>query len=90
MIVMSILTISLVFADFLHNKTELIHVHLFLGGISVVVFFGLCKYGFEQINWVLLAISFVFVITTLLFMKVKSPERCYRKCIRCKKIPEEC
>ena len=90
MIHMSILTISLVVADFFHSRTELIHVHLLLGGIIVVIFFGLCKYGFEQINWILLAISFVFLITTLIFIKSESPQRCYRKCIKCKKIQPQC
>ena len=60
-ILMSALTLGLILADIYHDRINYIAEHAILGGIVSVLFFTLCSYGYEIVNWVLLGSVFLFV-----------------------------
>lgn len=66
-ICMSAVTLAIILVDIYHNEyTYLIH-HLLLGGILSILFFVMCNYGLELINWVFLGIIPVYMFVSWLF-----------------------
>ena len=61
-LIMSAMALSLVISDVLYNNIHYVATHTILGGLSSILFFKLCDYGYEYVNWVLLLLIFVFIL----------------------------
>ena len=66
-ILISALGLALILADIYNDRINYITEHAILGGIVAVLFFTLCSYGYEVINWALLASVFLFIFFKWLF-----------------------
>jgi len=66
-ILMSALSLGLILADIYNDRIDYIVEHVILGGIVSILFFTLCSYGYEVINWALLAIIPIFIFFKWLF-----------------------
>lgn len=66
-ILMSALTLALILADIYNDRINYIAEHAILGGIVSILFFTMCSYGFEVINWVILAIIPITIFFKWLF-----------------------
>jgi len=65
-LLLSALVLIVILNDIYSNKMHYIPDHLFLGVITCSLFFVICNYGLEQVNWVFLAlILIVFFIKSL-------------------------
>ena len=62
---MGALVISLVVADVWFWRTRRVIPHIFLGGIVTTLFFTLCQYGYELVNWSLLGLVVLCVLFSL-------------------------
>ena len=49
-------TLTLLLFDVGYNKFDILVPHVILGSIITVLFFGICKMGYENLNWVCIAI----------------------------------
>lgn len=58
-ILMAAFTAGLVIADLWFWRSGRIVPHVFLGGIVTALFFALCQYGYELVNWSLLGLLLV-------------------------------
>ena len=81
-LIMGALTFSVFLNDVWRGNPILIHI--FLGLITTMLFYGLCGYGYEMINWVCLsAIVLLLVISGILEYNRKD-------CNVCKKTVNTC
>ena len=62
-LIMAALTFTIFLNDAWRDNTDNILTHVFLGLLTTMLFYGLCGYGYEMINWICLA-----VITILLLI----------------------
>jgi len=62
-LLLSALVLIIILNDIFSNKMRYMVQHLFLGAIATTLFFTLCNYGLEQVNWVFLALipTFIFI-----------------------------
>jgi branched-subunit amino acid ABC-type transport system permease component len=58
------LSVGLAITDIYHGRINYAAEHLVLGGIVTVLFFALCHYGYEMVNWGLLLIVPVYILLT--------------------------
>ena len=66
-LIMGALTITIFLNDIWRGNTDSILIHIFLGLLTTILFYALCGYGYEIINWVSLgAIVLLLVISGLL------------------------
>lgn len=93
-ITMSALIAGLVIMDAYTLNDEHIPTHLILGGLLIALFFALCRYGYEMVNWVLLLLipsylllSFIFSIS---FTTNTNTPKCHNKCNRRTTNKKEC
>jgi hypothetical protein len=70
-ILMSALSLGLILADIYHDRINYITEHAILGGIISILFFTMCSYGYEIINWAVLAIIPIFIFFKWLFSSRK-------------------
>lgn len=68
-ILMSALTLGLILADIYHDRINYIIEHAILGGIATILFFTMCNYGLEIVNWVLLSIIPLYIFLRWIFSK---------------------
>ena len=62
-LLISALVLIVILNDIVSNRIHFIPEHFFLGSITCVLFFTLCNYGLEQVNWAFLVlIPVVFII----------------------------
>jgi hypothetical protein len=61
-ILMTAVTLAILLIEIYNSKFRNITEHLLLGGTVSVLFFVLCNYGFELVNWVFLGIIPVYII----------------------------
>jgi hypothetical protein len=54
-------TFCLIIADVVYENHTVVIPHLFLGGLVSLLFFGLCQFGYEILNWGFIGIFPVFV-----------------------------
>ena len=54
-------TLCLIIADVVYENYSATIPHLFLGGLVSLLFFGLCQFGYEILNWGFIGIFPVFV-----------------------------
>ena len=64
-ILMSALSLGLILADIYNDRINYITEHAILGGIVSILFFTMCSYGYEIVNWVLLSIIPIFYLLPL-------------------------
>jgi hypothetical protein len=66
-LLLSALSLSLVLADLYHGRINYIPEHAVLGGILCILFFTMCHYGYEMINWIVLLIIPIYVFVSWVF-----------------------
>lgn len=64
---MSAIALSLVISDVLYHNIDYVAIHAILGGLTSILFFKLCNYGYEYVNWVLLLLMFVFTLISFIW-----------------------
>jgi len=95
-ITMAALIAGLVLTDAYTLNHEHIPTHLILGGLLIALFFALCRYGYEMVNWILLLLiplylflSFIFSISFTTNTNTNT-NRCHNKCNRRNTDKKEC
>lgn len=73
-IIMSAMALSLVVTDVYQGRINYVAQHTILGGAISILFFTLCNYGYEFLNWVALGIIPVYVIISWIIQLPWSPE----------------
>ena len=63
-LLISALVLIVILNDIISNRLDYIPEHFFLGTIICVLFFTLCNYGLEQVNW-----AFLVLIPVVFFIK---------------------
>jgi hypothetical protein len=86
-ILMSALSLALILADIYHDRINYIAEHAILGGILSILFFTMCSYGYEIINWVFLALIPIFIFFKWIFSKSEIEEE---ECDECKAPKKSC
>lgn len=68
-------TVVLLLADLWNLRSDRMLAHFFLGSLITLLFFGLCQFGYEALNWGFLAIFpvVVFIAWLSTYMYSKSP-----------------
>lgn len=61
-ILLSALGLSLILADVYHSRINHVAEHAILGGAMCILFFTMCNYGYEMINWCALAVIPVYLL----------------------------
>ena len=96
-IIMGALTIGLVAADVWFLHADRVITHIFLGGITTALLYGLCERGYESVNWIFLGALPVYIILAILYKLFKRSNRTYeredeptRGCNRCKVPKSSC
>lgn len=87
---MSAFTLALILADIYHDRINYIAEHAILGGIVSVLFFTMCSYGYEIVNWVLLGIVFLFIFFMWLFSSREEATDEDNECGECTKPKKTC
>lgn len=86
-LIMGTFTIALVFMDISYSRADRSVFHLFFGSLVTVLLFVLCKYGYEMVNWALLALAFLFIVSTMVFAQMNDKPNpcdiCKRPISRC-------
>ena len=59
---MGALTITIFLNDIWRDNTDNILTHIFLGLLTTMLFYGLCGYGYEMINWVCLGVIAIMLL----------------------------
>ena len=87
---MSALSLGLILADIYNDRINYITEHAILGGIVSILFFTMCSYGYEIINWVLLAAIPIFIFFKWLFSSKSSDTDEDNECDMCKTPKKKC
>jgi hypothetical protein len=87
---MSALSLGLILADIYNDRINYITEHAILGGIVTMLFFTLCSYGYEVINWALLAIIPIFIFFKWLFSEKSQSDNEDDGCNMCNKPKKTC
>jgi len=66
-ILMGAFTAAIMIADISHSRNDRLIKHFFLGSIVTVLFFTMCQYGYESINWILLLSVPLYILIKWLF-----------------------
>ena len=85
---MSALALALVITDVYNDRINYVAEHAILGGIVCILFFTMCSYGFEIVNWVLLAAIPIFIFIKWIFTSESSDED--TECNECAKPKKRC
>ena len=72
---MAAFTAGLVITDVWFWRTGRIVPHIFLGGIVTALFFALCQYGYELVNWSLLGLLLVSILISIFRNVFSSDEK---------------
>jgi len=72
-ILMASLTIAVVLVEIYRSEFRLMREHLFLGGIISILFFTMCNYGLEIVNWIFIGIIPTYILITWLASFIKFP-----------------
>lgn len=89
-ILISALSLGLILSDIYHDRINYITEHAILGGIVSILFFTLCSYGYEVINWALLVTVFLFIFFKWLFSSRKEATDEDDSCNACTKPKKTC
>jgi hypothetical protein len=88
-LLMSALSLSIVLADLYHGRINYIAEHAILGGIVSILFFTMCNYGYEIINWVLLSIVPIYILLKWIFSRNSKNEE-DDECEECTNVKKTC
>jgi hypothetical protein len=90
------LSVGLAITDMYHGRMNYAGEHFVLGGIVTVLFFALCHYGYEMVNWGLLLVVPIYIVLRLVSSLFKE-KRVENKetneddeCDRCQKPKKSC
>jgi hypothetical protein len=72
-VLMGVLTVGFIIADYYFNYGERVISYIFLGSITTILFYQLCSYGYQTINWAFLAIIPIYVIFALVSIYLRDP-----------------
>lgn len=78
-IIMAALTVGLVAADVWFLHADRVITHIFLGGITTALLYGLCERGYESVNWIFLGALPVYIILAILYKLFKRSNRTYER-----------
>jgi hypothetical protein len=89
---MSAIALSLVISDVLYNNIDYVAIHAILGGLTSILFFKLCNYGYEYVNWVLLLLMFVFILISFIskMASIQNEDSTVSECNTCNKPINTC
>ena len=87
---MSALSLALILADIYNDRVNYIIEHAILGGIVSILFFTMCSYGYEIINWVLLAAVPILIFFKWLFSSKSSDTEEDNECDVCRTPKKRC
>ena len=73
-LLMAALTLGLVLVDFYNLRIGYAGQHALLGGIISILFFAMCNYGLEMINWIVILVIPVYVLLRLMFASKESED----------------
>ena len=85
-LLMSALALGLILADIYHDRISYIAEHAILGGIVSVLFFTMCNYGYEMVNWAVFLILPLYIF--MIWLLSSSPKE--EECDECNKPKETC
>ena len=63
---MGALTVGFIIADYYFNYGLRVTTYIFLGSITTILFYVMCLYKFEIVNWVFLGIVVIYVFFSLI------------------------
>ena len=78
-LLMSALGLGLVLTDVYNGEINYVAEHAILGGIVSILFFKMCNYGYEILNWVLLSLVPIYILLKWMFstnISNKEDEEC--------------
>ena len=73
-LLMAALTLGLVLVDFYNLRIGYAGQHALLGGIISILFFAMCNYGLEMINWIVILVIPVYVLFRLMLAPKQSQD----------------
>ena len=73
-VLMGSLTVAFIISDYYLNYGQNILFYIFLGSITVILFYNLCLYGYENLNWIFLGIIPIYIVFSLLFIYFRKVE----------------
>ena len=83
-LLISAVVLIVILNDIVSNRIDYIPEHFFLGSITCVLFFTLCNYGLEQVNWAFLVlIPVIFFIKWLYTPPTSTSSSNYHECDMC-------
>jgi hypothetical protein len=65
-VLMGALTVAFIIADYYFNYGERVLTYIFLGSTTTILFYVLCLYGYQMLNWVFLGILPIYVFFSIL------------------------
>ena len=84
---MGALTVSIFLNDVWRDNLEDVPIHIFLGLLVTMLFYGLCEYGYEMVNWICLGlIALVLIFSGISF--ATSPKQ--SSCSMCGQVIQAC
>jgi len=92
-ILVAALTFCLLLVDFNYGRMAHLIEHLFLGGAVTFLFFSMCGYGYEMVNWGLLSLIPIYIIIRLIYVMYFQDENEDdedNECCACKKRKKTC
>jgi len=87
-LLMSALSLTIVLFDLYHHRMDYVFIHSILGLIICILFFTMCNYGLEMVNWILLGFIPGYILLSWLFSKRDSYEE--DQCESCKAPSDSC
>jgi len=87
-LLMSALSLTIVLFDLYHHRMDYVFIHSILGLIICILFFTMCNYGLEMVNWILLGFIPGYILLSWLFSKRDSYEE--DQCDSCKAPLDSC
>jgi hypothetical protein len=88
-ILVSALSLGLILADIYNDRIDYITEHAILGGIVSILFFTMCNYGYEIINWIVLGSIPILIFFKWLFSSRKEDNE-EDECGECAKPKKTC
>ncbi len=91
-ILVAALTFCFVLVDLNYGRISHLIEHLFLGGTVTFLFFSMCGYGYEMVNWGLLSLIPIYIILRLIYVMWFQDEEDEEdgECCACKKQKKTC
>jgi len=92
-ILVAALTFCFIVMDLNYNRMNYFIEHLILGGTVTFLFFSMCGYGYEMVNWGLLSLVPIYILVRLIYIMWFQNEEDSNEddeCCACKKRRKTC